>query len=437
LAPIRFAEVVRAWFWFLVAGTIAGVVLSLAFTLLSPPAYAGKVSLLVTPQPTASGTINFGDIQTTQALAPTFAELATTTPVLQRVIATTGVDVTVDRLAQEISTRVPAGTSLVEVTVTNPSPETAAKLANAIAAELANYPGTGLGSQPNALKVALVVVDPASPAAQPTGPGILVRAALGGAIALFLCIAFAMLIENLRQVRTTEEPTPTPPSPAWPTDPPDNRMPTTQQRGWVAPEPPPAPPVMAASAGLTSGYAGASRPPMAVPAQPGGGPGPSSTSGPGPSIGSAVYPAGSTMSTPSSSSPASGPAGGDPEPLPSWATRTTIPWPSASAVAAPTVVPAARVSAPPAGESAHVTSGPPRLTNSPATPAGTAPPATAATASPGPSANVAAAEAAATASPEALKPGSSDAPTGATSKAPAKPSRKSSRRRAPDPAPGT
>ena len=40
---------------------------------------------------------------------------------------------------------------------------------------------------------------------------------------------------------------------------------------------------------------------------------------------------------------------------------------------APTVVPASRVSAPPAGESAHVTSGPPRLTSSPATSAGTAP----------------------------------------------------------------
>jgi capsular polysaccharide biosynthesis protein len=291
LAPIRFAEVVRAWFWFLVAGTIAGVVLSLAFTLLSPPAYAGKVSLLVTPQATATG-INFSDVETTQALAPTFAELATTTPVLQRVIATTGADVTVDRLASEISTRVPAGTSLIEVTVTNPNPDTAAQLANAVAAELEAYPSKGLGTQPNALKVALVVVDPASPPAQPSGPGILIRAALGGAIALFLCIAFAMLIENLRQVRTTEEPTPTPPSPAWPTEPPDDRMPTTQQRGWVAPDQPPAPPVTAASAGLTSGYAGASRPPMAVPAQPGGGPAPASMSGSGPSIGSAVYPAG-------------------------------------------------------------------------------------------------------------------------------------------------
>ena len=433
MAPIRFAEVVRAWFWFLVAGTIAGVVLSLAFTLLSPPAYAGKVSLLVTPQPTASGAINFGDIQTTQALAPTFAELATTTPVLQRVIATTGVDVTVDRLAQEITTRVPAGTSLVEVTVTNPSPETAAKLANAIAAELADYPGTGLGSQPNALKVALVVVDPASPPAQPTGPGILVRAALGGAIALFLCIAFAMLIENLRQVRTTEEPTPTAPAdPAWPTEPPDNRMPTTQQRGWVAPEPPPVPTVAPLSAGLTSGYAGASRPPMAVPAQPGGAPGPSSTPGPVPSPGSPTYPARSTMSPPSSPSQAA-PAGDDSEPLPSWTTRSTIPWPSASAVAAPTVVPAARVSAPPAGESAHVTSGPPRLTSTPATSAGTAPAATAVTTSPGASTNV---EAAASSSPDVATASSSDASAGAASKAPAKPSRKSSRRRTPDPAPG-
>jgi capsular polysaccharide biosynthesis protein len=436
LAPIRFAEVVRAWFWFLVAGTIAGVVLSLAFTLLSPPAYAGKVSLLVTPQPTATG-INFGDIETTQALAPTFAELATTTPVLQRVIATTGADVTVDRLSQEISTRVPAGTSLVEVTVTNPNPDTAAQLANAIAAELEAYPSKGLGTQPNALKVALVVVDPASPPAQPTGPGILIRAAVGGAIALFLCIAFAMLIENLRQVRNTEEPPPSPPSPAWPTEPPDNRMPATQQRGWVPAEPPPAPPVPAASAGLTSGYAGASRPPMAVPAPAGGEPGPLSALGSVPRTGSPTYAAGSTMSTPSSSSPRSGPAVGDPEPLPSWATRSTIPWPSASAVSAPTVVPAARVSAAPAGESAHVTSGPPRLTSTQATTAGTAPLATAATTSPDTNASVAAAEPAAAASPDAAKASSSDASTGAMSTAQAKPSRKSSRRRAPDPAPGT
>ncbi|HEY7970320.1 MAG TPA: hypothetical protein VID95_10025, partial [Candidatus Limnocylindrales bacterium] len=433
-------------------------VLSLAFTLLSPPAYAGKVSLLVTPQPTATGAINFGDIQTTQALAPTFAELATTTPVLQRVIAKTGVEVTVDRLAQDVSTRVPAGTSLVEVTVTNPNPETAARLANAIAAELADYPGTGLGSQQNALKVALVVVDPASPPAQPTGPGILIRAALGGAIALFLCIAFAMLIENLRQVRSTAEPTPTPPSgPARPTEPSDDRMPATQQREWVAPAPS-APPPTVASVGLTSGYAGASRPPMAVPAQPGAGPGGSSTNPAGPT-GSSLTPssttpdpiastgpsasfvasAGPTVGSPSPRPMTAGGAAspGEPEPLPSWATRSTIPWPSASAIATPTVVPASRVSAPPAGESAHVTSGPPRLTSAPATSAGTAPAPASANTSPSQDASVAAAGGAGLSSADTANAGPSDASVESTPKAKAKPSRKSSRRRAPDPAPGT
>ena len=241
LTPVRLLTVVRTWFWFLVAGTILGVALSFAFSAITPPSYAGQVTVLVTPVPTASG-IDFSDIEATQALAPTFAELAATTPVLQRVIRSTGVNITPDRLALEISTRVPAGTSLIMISVTHPDPAAAASLANGIAAELEAYPTTGIIGQPNALQVAIVVVDPASPPLTPTGPGLAVRLALGGGIALFVCLALAVFVENLRQMRrTTREGRDT--SPQWPTEPAERRGLATVHggtrgagRGWDTPD---------------------------------------------------------------------------------------------------------------------------------------------------------------------------------------------------------
>lgn len=196
----RIVSIVRIWFRFLVAGTLIGAILSLGFSFLARPSYASHVTLLVTPLPSASG-INFSDVEVTQALAPTFADLATTTPVLQRVIAATGVPTDPDRLALAVTTHVPAGTSLLEVTVLNADANVAAWLANAIASELEDYPTNGLHDQPSALKVALLVVDPATVPTSPQGPGTPLRIGLGAAIALFLSAGFALVVEILRAER--------------------------------------------------------------------------------------------------------------------------------------------------------------------------------------------------------------------------------------------
>src|SRR4029079_11999354 len=104
----------------------------------------------------------------------------------------------------------------------HPDPAAAASLANGIASELEAYPTTGIIGQSNALQVAIVVVDPASPPLTPTGPGLAVRLALGGGIALFVCLGLAVLFENLRQMRrATREGRD--PSPQWPTEPAERR----------------------------------------------------------------------------------------------------------------------------------------------------------------------------------------------------------------------
>jgi capsular polysaccharide biosynthesis protein len=200
LGPFAFFSTIRTWLVYLVAATVLGAAIGFGVAMVTPATYASQVTLLITPV-ASQDQITFSDIEVAQALAPTFSELATTTPVLQRVIASTGTAVTTDKLAREIETRVPAGTSLIDVTVNDANPTTAAAFANAIAAELVAYPTSGLTSQPAGLRVALTVVDPALPPAQPSGPGILLRTIFGAFVSLFLTLSFVFGIENLRSDR--------------------------------------------------------------------------------------------------------------------------------------------------------------------------------------------------------------------------------------------
>lgn len=186
----------RTWFWFVLGGTLLGAVIAFGVAVIAAPSYTARVTILVTPA-TSGLPITNGDLQLAQGLTPTFAELATTRTVLDRVIAATKVNTDSERLAQEVTTHVPVGTSLLTISVSNPDPANAAALANEIATELSTY-AAPTGTDANAaLHVELNVVDPATPPATRDGPGLAVRIALGAAIALFLTISIAFLVENV------------------------------------------------------------------------------------------------------------------------------------------------------------------------------------------------------------------------------------------------
>jgi capsular polysaccharide biosynthesis protein len=185
----------RAWLWLIVAVSVLGAVISFVVALNSPPAYVGRVTVLISPPPTDTE-ISLGDIQVAQALAPTLAELTTTTPLLQRVITATGVGLAPADLAKAITTHVPVGTSLIQISVSQRDPDMAAAVANAIADELREYKVEGQEG-PLDLRVVLTVVDPAVRPSQPEGLGVPVRTALGAAIALFLGVSVAFFFENV------------------------------------------------------------------------------------------------------------------------------------------------------------------------------------------------------------------------------------------------
>jgi capsular polysaccharide biosynthesis protein len=198
-------SIARTWFWFILVGTLIGLVIAVGVAAITPPTYTAHATLLVAPADTNTG-VTTSDLQVAQALIPTFAELATTTPVLDRVIAATGASTDAETLATAVSTHVPAGTNLLDVSVSNRDPKMASELAEAIALDLKAYAPPDL-SDPNVAKlVALSVVDPATPPTGRDGPGFLVRVALGGAIALFLTISIAFLGENVWQRRDAFRP---------------------------------------------------------------------------------------------------------------------------------------------------------------------------------------------------------------------------------------
>lgn len=196
MSQTRSLPVVGVWLRLVVFNAVVGAVIGLIVATQIPPSYASRVSMIVAP-PLSSTEISMNDIEVGQALAVTYEQVATTRPLLERVIASTGVQVTPEVLAAHISTRVPVSSNLLEITVSNSVPSVAALLANAIASELVDYPSQGKDATATP-RVTLTVIDPAIPPTTKEGPGILLSTILGGGIGIIVALCVAFLVENLR-----------------------------------------------------------------------------------------------------------------------------------------------------------------------------------------------------------------------------------------------
>ena len=260
--------VLRSWFWILVASVLlAGGSAYLVSTSL-PKVYEGKVTLIVGGSLNSTNP-NINDLIASQRLSQTYAELATTTPLLAQVIAKNGVDATPDTFRKRIVADAPRDSTLVHLTVQGGDPVQAATLANSLAAEmiaaspavagrdtqvqqfidadllatqsqikdtqveiqrLANLPSrtvnqeqqlqalqgrivtlrqtyaTMLGFSSNSGANLLTVVDPASPPVQPASPRVLLNTILAALVGLLLAIGFAFLLEYLDDsVKSTDD----------------------------------------------------------------------------------------------------------------------------------------------------------------------------------------------------------------------------------------
>ncbi len=132
----RQGQVVRAWLWLLIASLfLAGGAAYLVSSAL-PKVFEAKVTLVVR-QSLSTTSSNINDILVSQLISQTYASLATTTPILQQVIADAGLTTTPDDLRGRVNATAARDSTLLTIVVRDGDPGRAAVLANAIAAELA------------------------------------------------------------------------------------------------------------------------------------------------------------------------------------------------------------------------------------------------------------------------------------------------------------
>ena len=127
--------VLRSWSWLLIAGVVlaAGAAYFISSNL--PKVYEGKVGLIV-GQSIQVANPDLNDLLASQRLSQTYADLATTGPLLQQVIDENHLGITTEEFRKRIVADAPRESTLVQLTVQDGDPVRAATLANSLAAAM-------------------------------------------------------------------------------------------------------------------------------------------------------------------------------------------------------------------------------------------------------------------------------------------------------------
>ena len=127
--------VLRSHLWILlVLALTAGAAAYVASSAL-PRTYEGRVTLIVGQSLSASNP-DYNQILASQRLSQTYADLATTTPVLDRVIAKEALSTTAVEFRRRVTADAPRDSTLLHIVVQDSDPQRASDIANTLAAEI-------------------------------------------------------------------------------------------------------------------------------------------------------------------------------------------------------------------------------------------------------------------------------------------------------------
>lgn len=179
---------------------------------------AGVLSFLMTPTYTAHSaaflTVQGGDsagelLQGANYAAnqvQSYAQVATTPVVLQPVIDDLGLALTPSQLAQQVTTRIPANTAIIQVEVVDDDPELSAAVAQSVVEHLVATVQELSPSDPNGNQaVRASVITPAAVPTQWTSPRVRLNLALAMLVGLVVGIGQAVLRNSLDLSVTDEE----------------------------------------------------------------------------------------------------------------------------------------------------------------------------------------------------------------------------------------
>jgi capsular exopolysaccharide synthesis family protein len=206
----QLALLLRGWRVIVVATVLAGA-LAYITTATMPKVYESQAKLIVA-QSLNTPTPDINVLMASQRLTQTFAELATTRPLVQRVIDQLDLPDNADQLIARTTAQAAANSLYVTIAVRDSTPERAAATANALGAELIDAAPAILATAPTGPQPRLLtVVDPAIPDSTPVAPRITLTTVLAAIVAAIaavgLIVAREYLNDTIRSGREAESAT--------------------------------------------------------------------------------------------------------------------------------------------------------------------------------------------------------------------------------------
>ena len=182
----------RAWI-VLVVVFVAVVMAALLSYVILPPAYQSNTTLIVNEKQTATqsdNSINYGQIQTYQALAVTYAKIITSRTILQDTISRLNLPETFKQLTGMTTVAVQGNTEIISVSVKDKDAARAALIANTIATSFIQQLPKLVNQVDN-----VTVIDRAVPVTQQVSPRPLLNIAVALVAALMLGVLLAFLVD--------------------------------------------------------------------------------------------------------------------------------------------------------------------------------------------------------------------------------------------------
>jgi capsular exopolysaccharide synthesis family protein len=197
----------RAFWWMLVTGVLLGGIAATAVSLLVTPQYTSHTRLFVSTTGSTSTSDVLTGSQFSQQRVASYVRLLTGEDLAARVIADLELDMTPEQFAEQVTASAVPETVLLDVTVTDPSPQRARDIAEGTSAEFIRLirgleTPRGSGTSP----VTVTVVDTAKLPARPSEPQVLRNIVLGLAVGLLAGGGAAVVTARLdRSVKDGDE----------------------------------------------------------------------------------------------------------------------------------------------------------------------------------------------------------------------------------------
>ena len=182
----------------ILAGAVAALAVVAATILFITPQYQSTTKMYVLSKQD-SNTLTSQDMQTSLSLTKDYAELIKSRTVTEGVIAQLNLDLTHEQLLGKVSVDSATDTRILSITVTDPDPYEACKIANAIRDVAANH-------IKNVMDIdAVNVVETANIPDQKSSPNISKNGVIGGLLGVLLSVAIILIAYISNDTIKTQE----------------------------------------------------------------------------------------------------------------------------------------------------------------------------------------------------------------------------------------